>query len=149
MVGLHLEYCIQFSGRQFKKGKDLLERVQQRATKMIWELEQLPYKKRLIELGLFTLEKRKLKENLINVYEYLVDECQEVGAKFFPVVSSNRKRNNGHKLEHRTFHVNVWKKNLHFEGGRALVFEKILLRKLFHQCPVYLGSVTITSLCRS
>ncbi|PKU47141.1 rna-directed dna polymerase from mobile element jockey- hypothetical protein [Limosa lapponica baueri] len=51
----HLEYYVQFWAPQFKKDKELLERVQQTAAKMIKELEHLSFKERLRHLGQLSL----------------------------------------------------------------------------------------------
>ena len=56
IVRPHLEYCIQAWRPYRKKDIDKLERIQQRATKMIPELRDLSYESPLLQCGLTTLE---------------------------------------------------------------------------------------------
>ena len=72
-------------------------------------LEHLSYEERLSDPGLFSLEKRRLRGDLINIYKYLRCEKQRDEARLFSAVCGDRTRGNGHKLKHRKFHTNVCK----------------------------------------
>ena len=79
----HLEYCIQMQSPRYSRDMDLLECVQRRATKMIKGMEQLSYEDRLRELGLFSLQKRRLPGDVIAAFQYLTGNERKEGDRLF------------------------------------------------------------------
>ena len=67
-VRAHVEYCISAWNLHYIKDKELLEKVQ-RFTKMINNMKGKSYEERLHCLKLWTLEERRNRQDLIEVYK--------------------------------------------------------------------------------
>jgi len=68
LVRPHVEYCVSVWNRHYIKDKKLIEKVQRRFTKMINNMVGKTYEERLQCLKLWTLEERRNRQDLIEVF---------------------------------------------------------------------------------
>ena len=83
LVGPHLECCVQFWAPQFRMDMEGLPCVQRRITRLMRGLGHKSCEEWLRELGMFILEKRRLRRNLITFYNSLTGLCSQVGVRIF------------------------------------------------------------------
>ena len=74
------------------KDADMLERVQRRSTKMIPSLRILSYEERLKRLGMFSLRRRRLRRDMIEVFKMIHGIDQVNLGKLFCIDKDRRTR---------------------------------------------------------
>ena len=95
---LNIEYASTVWQPYLKKDIRRIENVQKRATKMVKNIKHLPYTKRLKELGLPTLQYRRKRADMLQVYKILsglddIDPCEILNTE-----ANTRTRGHPHKL---------------------------------------------------
>ncbi|CAM4707266.1 unnamed protein product [Lepidochelys kempii] len=116
LVRPHPEYCVQFWSPMFKKDEFKLEQVQRRATRMIRGMENLSYERRLKELGLFSLTKRRLRGDMIALYKYIRGINTGEGEELFKLSTNVDTKPNGYKLVIGKFRLEIRRRFLTIRG---------------------------------
>ena len=96
LVRPHLEYCVQAWRPHLKKDIEKIEKVQRRATRMMMGSRELDYESRLRKVGLTTLETRRLRADMIEVYKIVNGMEGITEAKMFKRDGGGRR---GHKFK--------------------------------------------------
>ena len=98
LVRLQLEYCIQVWSPYLKQTIEKLEKVQRRATRMIWGYKDLRYEERLKRCGLTTLERRRSRGDLVEAYKIIIGKEEVQKEKLFELAPNKATRGHRYRL---------------------------------------------------
>lgn len=108
LVRPHLEYAVQFWSPSYRCDIERLERIQARATKLVPEIRNKGYARRLLDLDLLTLEQRRLRGQLIETFKIIRGHSTLDPTKIFSF-NTNPTRNHGYKLDIPRFRTNKFR----------------------------------------
>jgi len=107
LVRPHLEYCSVVWSPHYNKDKALLERVQHRFTCMFPDLKVLPYEERLHKLGLWSLEERRNRADLLEVFKMIKGFTAVSWSWFIDRIGNSITRGHSWKLQKHRSHLDL------------------------------------------
>ena len=113
----HLEFCTSAWSPHYVKDKLLLEKVQRRFTRMIPHMKQVPYDERLLKLELWSLEDRRIRADLIELYKMVHGLSPVKLETFFETDYGSRTRGHVWKLKKKRCNTNL---RLNFFSERVI-----------------------------
>ena len=87
----------------------MIERVQRRATKLIEGFRNMSYSERLSQTGLITMEKRRFRGDLIEVFKMLRSNDRVDFNNFFEILSYNRTRGHNCRIVKQRSNLDIRK----------------------------------------
>ena len=87
---------------------------------MIRELEHLSCEERLRELGLFSLEKRRVQGHIIAAFQYFKGTCKKVRERLFTRPCRDGTRRSSFKLKEGRLRLHIRKNFFYHESSEAL-----------------------------
>ena len=90
-----------------KRDEDLLEKVQQRATRLLPELRHAAYTDRLKDLQLPTLAYRRQRADLIQIFRMLKGYDKVDASRFFKLAQGSTTRGHNFKIVKQRFHTRL------------------------------------------
>ena len=86
----HLEYAVQSWSPWLIQDKEVLEKVQKRAIRMVSNLKGKTYEERLVEANMTTLETRRFRGDLIQMYRTITGKYDVDPLIWFQTMADNR-----------------------------------------------------------
>ncbi len=100
-----------------------MERLERLATRMVKRMRKVPYKEQLRRLNFFSLERRRLRGDLISAYNIFHGRLDFPPAEFLEAPAKRNLRRHDFKIRHRSFRL-LRRKAAYSEGflARGTVF---------------------------
>ncbi len=100
-----LEYGQPASSPSLQRDIALMDRIQRLATRMVKGMRELPYEERLRRPNLSSLERRRLREDLIPAYNIFHGRLDFPQEEFFEASAERNLRRHNFKIRHRSLRL--------------------------------------------